>query len=90
MRPWLIAAIPLLLWLSAGEGRLNPATAYAEAQNPSSAPTFTGDIAPILSASCVNCHRPGEAAPMSLLTYEVAQAYAPKIKMQVEMRHMPP
>ena len=30
--------------------------------------TFTKDIAPILQRSCQNCHRPGQVAPMSLLT----------------------
>jgi mono/diheme cytochrome c family protein len=60
------------------------------AQVPQSAPTFTKDIAPILYGQCVSCHRPGEAAPMSLLTYEVAQAYAPKIKAMVASRQMPP
>jgi hypothetical protein len=32
--------------------------------------TFTKDVAPILQKNCQTCHRPGEAAPMSLLTYE--------------------
>src|SRR5688500_12449161 len=92
MRPWLVAAISLL-WLPAlagSDGRLKPATTYAPAQSPSSAPTFTKDVAPILYSSCVSCHRPGEAGPMSLLTYEVAQAYAPKIKAMVVSRQMPP
>jgi hypothetical protein len=48
------------------------------------------DVAPILYSNCVSCHRPGEAAPMSLLTYEIAQAYAPKIKEMVATRQMPP
>ena len=32
--------------------------------------TFTRDVAPILHARCVVCHRPGEVAPMALLTYD--------------------
>ena len=32
------------------------------------APTFAKDVAPILFKNCVGCHRPGEIAPMSLLT----------------------
>ena len=41
-----------------------------EAQQAAPAPevTFTKDIAPILQRSCQNCHRPGQVAPMSLLT----------------------
>ena len=34
------------------------------------APTFTKDVAPILQKDCQTCHRPGEAAPFSMLTYE--------------------
>ena len=32
--------------------------------------TFAKDIAPIVHRSCVNCHRPGSIAPMSLVTYD--------------------
>src|SRR5262245_38073795 len=35
-----------------------------------SAPTFTRDVMPILQAHCQTCHRPGEVAPMSLMTFE--------------------
>jgi mono/diheme cytochrome c family protein len=30
--------------------------------------TFTENIAPILYQNCVTCHRPGEAAPFSLIS----------------------
>ena len=36
----------------------------------SSTVTFTETIAPIVYANCVTCHRPGEAAPFSLISYE--------------------
>ena len=32
--------------------------------------TYSKDVAPILNENCVSCHRPGQIAPMSLLTYE--------------------
>ncbi|MGH9204753.1 MAG: thiol-disulfide isomerase, partial [Vicinamibacterales bacterium] len=35
-----------------------------------SSPTFSKDIAPIMFKHCAQCHRPGEVAPMSLLSYE--------------------
>ena len=35
-----------------------------------SGPTFYKDVLPVLQANCQSCHRPGEVAPMSLLTYE--------------------
>ena len=42
--------------------------------------TFTRDVAPILHRSCVNCHKPGSIAPMSLITYEDARPWARAIK----------
>jgi mono/diheme cytochrome c family protein len=53
-------------------------------------PTFTKDVAPILYANCVTCHRPGEIGPMSLLTYEDARPYAQAILEEVGQGHMPP
>jgi hypothetical protein len=53
-------------------------------------PTFTKDVAPILYRDCTSCHRPGEIAPMSLLTYEDARPYARAIAEEVEAGHMPP
>src|SRR2546422_9381640 len=52
--------------------------------------TFAKDIAPILQLHCQNCHRPGEAAPFSLLTYEQARPWAKAIKAAVVQRKMPP
>ena len=52
--------------------------------------TFTRDVAPILYENCVQCHRPGSFAPMSLLTYETARMYAPLMKIKVQTRQMPP
>src|SRR6266581_3634291 len=54
------------------------------------APTFTKDVAPILYASCIACHRPGEIAPMSLVSYDEARPWARSIKTKVESRQMPP
>jgi mono/diheme cytochrome c family protein len=53
-------------------------------------PTFTRDVAPILHARCVSCHRAGEVAPMALLTYEEARPWARSIKNKVVSRQMPP
>jgi len=52
--------------------------------------TFTKDVAPIFYQRCVECHRPGEIAPMSLLTYESARPWAKSIKEKVSARIMPP
>ena len=53
-------------------------------------PTFTKDVAPILQRNCQTCHRPGEAAPFSLLTYEQARPWAKAIKYAVLQKKMPP
>ena len=55
-----------------------------------SAPTFTGSVATILQKSCQICHRPGEAAPFPLLTYEQARPWAKAIREAVLTRKMPP
>jgi hypothetical protein len=52
--------------------------------------TFSRDVAPILYKRCVNCHRPGDIAPMSLLTYKDARPWAASIKEAVLTRKMPP
>jgi mono/diheme cytochrome c family protein len=52
--------------------------------------TFSKDIAPIFNAKCVECHRPGEAAPFSTLTYKDARPWAKSIKEKVVSREMPP
>src|SRR6266550_2702016 len=54
------------------------------------APTFSKDVAPILFTKCVSCHRPGEVAPMSLMTYEQVRPWAKALKNKVVAREMPP
>jgi len=52
--------------------------------------TFTRDIAPIVFAHCASCHRPGEAAPFSLLTYDEVRRRAQLIAVMTRRRSMPP
>src|SRR5262245_36788376 len=59
----------------------------AQAASP---PTFTKDVAPILYNSCVSCHRPGEVAPMSLVSYDDVRPWAKSIRLKVSSREMPP
>jgi hypothetical protein len=54
------------------------------------APTFYKDVLPILENHCQSCHRTGEVAPMSLLTYEQTRPWATAISHAVEMKMMPP
>jgi hypothetical protein len=60
----------------------------ARAQEPNNPPpTFTKDVAPILQKHCQTCHRPGEAAPFSMLSYEETRPWAPMIKMVVTKKN---
>src|SRR5262245_43808890 len=59
------------------------------AQSPATT-TFHADIEPILQKNCQSCHRPGQVAPMSFLTYDAARPYARAIKSAVQSRKMPP
>jgi hypothetical protein len=76
----IVVAVTLL-----GAPPLGPA--HAAAADP---PTFYEDVLPILQANCQSCHRPGEVAPMALLTYEQARPWARAIRTAVETRRMPP
>ncbi len=64
-----------------------PAVGAADA---TPAPTFSKDVAPILYTHCVVCHRPGEVAPMSLITYQNVRPWARSIKNKVVGHEMPP
>lgn len=56
----------------------------------SEVPTYCRDVAPILYANCVECHREGEVAPFSLATFSDARRRARMIASVVEGRVMPP
>src|SRR5215831_14059370 len=66
------------------------AAASFAADTGSSGVTFYRDVLPILQANCQECHRPGQAAPMSFLTYESARPWAKAMKAAVLSRKMPP
>src|SRR5689334_8234784 len=53
-------------------------------------PTFSRDVAPIFYRRCVQCHRPNDIAPMSLLDYKSARPWAKAIRESVLIRKMPP
>ena len=53
-------------------------------------PTFSKDVAPILYKNCASCHRPGEIAPMPLLTYAQTRPWAKSIREKVLLGEMPP
>src|ERR1700687_6367969 len=67
------------------------AAAYSICQSSNPAPVaFTHDVAPILQKHCQTCHRPGEAAPFPMLTYEQTRPWAAAMKIAVAEKRMPP
>ncbi len=47
-------------------------------------------IAPIIFQHCTSCHRPGEAGPFPLLTYQDVKKHATQIADVTRRRYMPP
>jgi mono/diheme cytochrome c family protein len=74
-----VAALAMPAAKAAGQGQTSP-----------TGPTFTKDVLPILQRSCQKCHRPGTAAPMSLLSYQDVRPWARSIRQKVSTRQMPP
>lgn len=51
---------------------------------------FHKDVVPVLQKHCQNCHRPGESAPFSMLSYGDTRPWAKSIRAAVIARKMPP
>lgn len=73
-------------------GRVKVRTPPAESRPPVEVGdvTYSADVSPILRDRCQSCHRPGQVAPFSLLTYEQARRRAAAIREAVADRQMPP
>jgi hypothetical protein len=52
--------------------------------------TYAAEVAPILHARCAPCHRPGQVAPFSLLTFDHARRWATSIAEVISDGRMPP
>ncbi|MGI4873910.1 MAG: T9SS type A sorting domain-containing protein [Janthinobacterium lividum] len=52
--------------------------------------TFSEHIAPIIYNHCARCHRPGEVAPFSLLSYQDVASRGTTIKAVTASGYMPP
>jgi hypothetical protein len=63
---------------------------FAAASALAATPTYNHDIAPLLYKNCAECHRPGQVAPFSLLTYDDAKKRAALIAAVTRNRYMPP
>jgi hypothetical protein len=67
-------------------------TGVALAANTTSshAVTYNKDVLPILQKNCQSCHRPGQVAPMSFLSYTQVRPWAKAMKAAVLSKKMPP
>lgn len=65
-------------------------TIAAAAAQAAEVPTWSKDVAPIVYRSCVGCHRPGDIAPMSFMSYKEARPWAKAIRAAAVTRTMPP
>jgi mono/diheme cytochrome c family protein len=72
------------------DGLEGPGAKRAGREASANAVTFTKDVAPILFNNCSSCHRPGEVAPFSLITYQDAKKRAKQLAMVTESKFMPP
>jgi thiol-disulfide isomerase/thioredoxin len=52
--------------------------------------TYSSGAARVIQEKCQSCHRPGQVAPFSLLTYDDARKHAAMIQEVVDSRRMPP
>ncbi len=77
------------IWLGGSPLSGHPSAQEAPADN-AGVPTFSRDVAPIFYGKCISCHRPGEVAPMSLITFREARPWARAIHEKVTTREMPP
>jgi len=80
----------LVLAISGANG-LGAAAVEHSTDSPSKHPiTFSADVAPILYANCVSCHRAGEVAPFPLISFEQVKKHAHQIVDVTGSRRMPP
>src|SRR5258708_6887620 len=66
------------------------ALAQATSAGPTSTPTFSRDIAPVVYRACATCHRAGGDGPFSLVTYDEVRRRAPLVATLTRRRVMPP
>jgi hypothetical protein len=92
LRPIVVIAA-LGIWCAGGlvfSGRVAAQSQPSRSASAAPSPTFSRDVAPIFYSKCVGCHRPGEVAPMSLITYRDVRPWASAIREKVTTRVMPP
>lgn len=79
----ILLAVSAVVLLATGMAVRGPQAIPAEV-------TYGKDVAPILYRRCASCHRPGEVAPFSLLSYQDAAKRARQLAAVTQSRLMPP
>jgi hypothetical protein len=69
---------------------LSAVAALSAANTGTAKVTFYKDVLPVLQNKCQECHRPGEAGPMSFMSYQEARPWAKAIRGAVLQHTMPP
>jgi hypothetical protein len=87
MRSRLVLLLTCLFVLSAATFSMRATAGETVKSDPV---TFNKDVLPVLQKNCQTCHRPGEIAPMSFLTYKDTRPWAKAMKEAVVSRQMPP
>ncbi|WP_158633359.1 hypothetical protein [Tautonia sociabilis] len=80
---------PQLIALVAAIAPIGPASSSAS-DDEGAAVTFAEHVAPIIFTHCAECHRPGEAAPFPLLSFEDVRKRGAMIADVTADRFMPP
>ena len=87
----MLVAVVRLWWRSARGAEVQPSDhAHSTSSRRAGGVTFNRDIAPIVYGYCASCHRPGEAGPFPLLTYEDVRKHGRQIVAVTQTRFMPP
>jgi hypothetical protein len=89
-RYYLAGTVAIAVLLAASSASVTIAQTPSPAPAVTAAVTFHKDVEPILQKNCQSCHRPGQIAPMSLLSYQAARPWARAMKTKVVAREMPP
>ncbi len=77
-------------WISVGAALLLGMVGLSSPARAGQTPTYHREVVRILQKNCQDCHRPGEVAPFSLLTYEQARKRSADIANVTGSHTMPP
>ena len=86
----LLTATATAATLTSGSTPASGADPTMPASPTAAEPTFNRDVAPLVFQHCAKCHRPGEVAPFSLLSFPDVAKRTELILSVVERRAMPP